>query len=296
MPAPVMKATFTGAGFLIPQEETFMLGAGFYNMDCMDALKDYPDGYFDLAIVDPPYGSGNAGGGMTDLHPPDDSTGTGRRYNRFGNPGSIFEKYKRRADEWSADGKAATTENGPDEEHRKWIDRRGGAWAGKYGKKIIGWDTAPGEDYFRELFRISKNQIIWGGNYFCLPPTRCFLVWRKLTISESFSMAMCEYAWTSFNENAKIFECAPQGTASEQRFHPTQKPVKLYSWILSRYAKEGDRILDTHVGSASSLIACHRAGLEYTGFEVDPEYFRSASARLDIEKNQVTMFDVMNGV
>ena len=92
-------------------------------------------------------------------------------------------------------------------------------------KKIIGWDVAPGEEYFKELFRVSKNQIIWGGNYFSLPPTRCFLVWRKLTISESFTMAMAEYAWTSFNGNAKVFECAPQGASKDPRFHPTQKPV-----------------------------------------------------------------------
>lgn len=93
-------------------------------------------------------------------------------------------------------------------------------------KKIIGWDVAPGEEYFKELFRVSKNQIIWGGNYFSLPPTRCFLVWRKLTISESFTMAMAEYAWTSFNGNAKVFECAPQGASKDQRFHPTQKPSR----------------------------------------------------------------------
>lgn len=104
-------------------------------------------------------------------------------------------------------------------------------------KKIIAWDVAPEQAYFDELFRISRDQIIWGGNYFALPPTRCFLIWKKLTISESFSMAMAEYAWTSFTGNAKIFEAAPQGNAKEERFHPTQKPIALYSWILSKYAK-----------------------------------------------------------
>jgi len=173
------------------------------------------------------------------------------------------------------------------------VYRTGGKWASKYDKKIIAWDTAPGQEYFDELFRVSRNQIIWGGNYFSLPPTRCFLVWRKLTITENFSMAMCEYAWTSFNDNAKVFECAPQGTAEEKRFHPTQKPVKLYSWILSRYAKEGDRILDTHVGSASSLIACWRAGLEYTGFEIDQDYYKNASKRLEAEKNQINIFELL---
>ncbi len=173
--------------------------------------------------------------------------------------------------------------------------RTGGTWAEKYGKKIIAWDVAPGEEYFKELFRVSREQIIWGGNYFALPPTRCFLVWKKLTISENFSMAMCEYAWTSFKGNAKLYECAPQGTAAEQRFHPTQKPVSLYSWILNRWAKRGDRILDTHAGSASSLVACHRAGLEAWGFEIDETYWRLASKRLEEEKAQVSIFDLLDG-
>jgi site-specific DNA-methyltransferase (adenine-specific) len=157
-------------------------------------------------------------------------------------------------------------------------------------KKIIAWDVAPEQAYFDELFRISRDQIIWGGNYFTLPPTRCFLIWKKLTISESFSMAMAEYAWTSFTGNAKIFEAAPQGNAKEERFHPTQKPIALYSWILSKYAKPGMKILDTHVGSASSLIACHRAGLDYWGFEIDPGYYERAKERLEKEKAQINLF------
>jgi len=169
--------------------------------------------------------------------------------------------------------------------------RTGGGYSKKYGKSIEHWDIAPPPEYFEELARVSQNQIIWGGNYFGLPPTRCFLVWRKLTISESFSMAMCEYAWTSFNDNAKFYEAAPQGTAKEPRFHPTQKPVKLYSWILSLFAKPGDKILDTHAGSASSLIACHRAGLEYLGFEIDNGYYEKAKARLDDEKVQMTLWE-----
>ena len=157
-------------------------------------------------------------------------------------------------------------------------------------KKIVAWDVAPEQDYFDELFRVSRYQIIWGGNYFNLPPSRNFIVWRKLSISESFSMAMAEYAWTNIVGNAKVFECMPQGTANEQRFHPTQKPIKLYSWLLSKYAKPGMKILDTHVGSASSLIACHRAGLEYWGFEIDPVYYKAAKERLDREQAQVNMF------
>lgn len=178
--------------------------------------------------------------------------------------------------------------------------RTGGGYFRKYkpggvfsDADITHWDVAPDKAYFDELARVSKNQIIWGGNYFDLPPTRCFLIWQKLTISENFSMAMCEYAWTSFNDNAKIFACTPQGTAEERRLHPTQKPVKLYQWILARYAKEGYKILDTHAGSASSLVACHRAGLEFVGFELDPEYYRMAKARLDAEMAQVNIFDLM---
>jgi site-specific DNA-methyltransferase (adenine-specific) len=162
-------------------------------------------------------------------------------------------------------------------------------------KKIITWDVAPEKEYFTELFRVSRNQIIWGGNYFELPPTRCFLIWRKLTISENFSMAMAEYAWTSFNSNSKVFEHAPQGTSKEKRFHPTQKPVALYEWILNRYAKDGDTILDTHVGSASSLIACHKTRHKFVGFELDPYYYELASKRLREEQAQMTIFDFLEG-
>lgn len=103
-------------------------------------------------------------------------------------------------------------------------------------------------------------------------------------------MSMAEYAWTSFDGNAKVFECAPQGTAKEKRIHACQKPIALYTWLLQKYAKPGDKILDTHVGSASSLIACHRAGLEYWGFEIDATYYRQARERLDRETAQVSMF------
>ena len=151
------------------------------------------------------------------------------------------------------------------------------------------WDVAPTKEYFNELARISKNQIIWGGNYFNLPPTRCFLIWRKLTISENFSMAMCEYAWTSFNDNAKIFECAPQGN-KEKRFHPTQKPIALYHWIISRYAKDGDKILDTHAGSGSCLIAAHDTGHEFMGFELDKYYYDKATERMENHFAQTSLF------
>ena len=172
-------------------------------------------------------------------------------------------------------------------------DKRGHMCGGHAKKYSYGhWDIAPDKTYFEELFRVSKAQIIWGGNYFELPPTRCFLIWKKLSISENFTMAMAEYAWTSFNDNAKIFECAPQGKKGE-RFHPTQKPVALYEWILNKYAKKGDIILDTHVGSASSLIACRNTNHKYVGFEIDPNYYRLASDRLNRETAQMNIFDFM---
>lgn len=209
-----------------------------YNMDCMEGMKQFPDKYFDLAIVDPPYG-----GGWED-----------KKRSRFG---SWFDKYEIKA------------------------NRVGGGYAKKYGKKIEHWDIAPDESYFKELFRVSKNQIIWGGNYFKLPPTRGFVIWRKLTISESFSMAMCEYAWSSFNANAKYIELPPQGTTKEKRFHPTQKPVALYRWLLNNYAKSGDKILDTHAGSASSFVAAYEMSFDYIGFEIDKDYYDSACKRME---------------
>lgn len=152
------------------------------------------------------------------------------------------------------------------------------------------WDIAPPPEYFTELARVSKNQIIWGGNYFDLPPTRCFLIWRKLTISENFTMAMAEYAWTSFNDNAKIFSFPPQGN-TESRIHPTQKPVALYKWILSRYAAPGQKILDTHLGSGSSRIAAYDLGLDFWGYEIDPVYFRQQEERFAKHTAQQSLFE-----
>ncbi|GHU11267.1 hypothetical protein FACS1894151_10930 [Spirochaetia bacterium] len=167
----------------------------------------------------------------------------------------------------------------------------GGAWASKYGSDINDWDIAPGKEYFDELFRVSNYQIIWGGNYFDLPPSRNFIIWRKLTISENFSMAMAEYAWTNINGNAKVFECAPQ---DPERFHPTQKPVKLYKWLLSKYAQPGYKILDTHLGSGSIAIACHDLGFDLTGCELDTDYYNAAMERLRIHQKQ-QIFDFFNG-
>ena len=143
---------------------------------------------------------------------------------------------------------------------------------GHYGGKGKKWDNeTPDKEYFTELKRVSKNQIIWGGNYFDLPPTRCFLIWDKQQ-PEGVSFASCEYSWTSFDKSAKTFYMRPQN-ADNIRIHPTQKPVKLYEWLLMNYAKEGDKILDTHLGSGSIALACHNLGYDLTACELDKDYY-----------------------
>ena len=170
------------------------------------------------------------------------------------------------------------------------VQRTGGTWAAKYGKKIIDWDFAPSQEYFDEMFRVAQHSILWGGNYFALPPTRCFIVWKKLTISEEFSMAMAEYAWTDFNENAKVYEGAPQGKKNDPRFHPCQKPVELFSFCLKHFAKPGDTIFDPFMGSGSSRIAAWKAGLDYIGVEADKTYFQKEEERFERFTRQMNLF------
>ena len=150
-----------------------------------------------------------------------------------------------------------------------------------------GWDNQiPSKEYFTELKRVSKNQIIWGGNYFLdnLGNTRCFIVWDK-KISEDFSLSMSELAWTNFDKLAKIFRmCVPK---IRGKIHPTQKPVKLYEWLLMNYAKEEDKILDTHLGSGSIAIACHNLGYDLTACELDKEYYDAAIKRLNEHQSQL---------
>ena len=201
-----------------------MLDFGFYNMDCMEGMKEFPDKYFELAIVDPPYGLGES----------------------VVNSGGRFKRYENKNGNWDL--------------------------------------TIPTQEYFVELKRVSRNQIVWGGNYFNLPPTKCFLIWDKKQ-PHDVSFASCEMAWTSFNSVAKTFYYSPM--QDKWRFHPTQKPVALYEWLLQHYAKKGDKILDTHVGSASSLIACYNLGFDYVGFELDKDYFDAASKRIDENKAQI---------
>jgi len=160
---------------------------------------------------------------------------------------------------------------------------------GRYNANQSKWDAAsPDQRYFDEIQRISADQIIWGGNYFQLPPTRCFLIWDKQQ-PESVSFASCEYAWTSFDQSAKTYYQRPQNM-DFYRIHPTQKPVKLYDWLLTNYAKPGQRILDTHLGSGSSAIAAHYFGVDFVGCEIDKHYFDAAQQRFDNETKQIAMF------
>jgi site-specific DNA-methyltransferase (adenine-specific) len=157
----------------------------------------------------------------------------------------------------------------------------------------------PDAEYFKELSRVAKKTIIWGGNYFLdnLGATECLIVWDKKRRGLNF--ADCEIAWTNIKEPCRIFEWKWNGMLQEDmknkeyRIHPTQKPVALYRWLLEHYAKEGDKILDTHVGSASSLIACREMGFKYVGFEIDPDYYHEAKKRLDQAENQVNIFDLL---
>ncbi len=151
------------------------------------------------------------------------------------------------------------------------------------------WDAAiPSDVYFDELRRVSVDQIIWGGNYFPLPPTQCFLIWDKVQPFD-FSLAMCEMAWTSFSKPAKMLTLS---VATERgKIHPTQKPVALYRWLLKNYAKPGQRILDTHLGSGSIAIACDIEGFDLVGCEIDADYIAGARKRLADHQSAPRLFD-----
>jgi len=198
------------------------------NCDCMEYMATVPDKYFDLAIVDPPYGLGN-----------------------------------------------------------KLVD--GGAGRnGKFDKNrdSVKWDILPADEYFEQLFRVSKNQIIWGSNYFSMPPTRCNLIWYKM---QEFSGADFELAWTSFDKASKAFKMSRVEAYSDGKIHPTQKPVALYNWLLTNYAKKGQRVFDSHLGSGSSAIAAHYFGVDFVGCELDKDYFDAAKARFDMATKQLAM-------
>jgi site-specific DNA-methyltransferase (adenine-specific) len=162
----------------------------------------------------------------------------------------------------------------------------GGTWSAKYKNHEGRLGGKPNKKYFDELFRISINQIIWGGNYFALPKNRCFIIWDK--IARMPSLSDCEYAWSSFDENAKIFSHVRN--VPEKRIHITQKPVKLYRWLLQNYAKPGQKIFDSHGGSMSSAIACDMEGLDLDICEIDKDYFDAAVKRFKEYKRQLKLF------
>ena len=205
-----------------------------FNMDCIEGMKQYPDNYFDLAVVDPPYGI------------------------------SINENMG--------------IKKGQIKRHKK---------------KVLWDDEIPSDEYFIELKRISTNQIIWGGNYFpkiweygC----KHFIFWDKKTpLGMSFSDG--ELAWTSFNKaNRRVILRNSGNNVSIKKIHPTQKPIELYDWIFRNYAQPTDKILDTHLGSGSSRIAAHKAGLDFVGFELDKEYFDASVKRFEQYKLQLKLF------
>lgn len=148
-------------------------------------------------------------------------------------------------------------------------------------------DSTPKQTYFSELMRVSKDQIIWGGNYFNLPATQNYIVWDKVQ-PEDFSLAMCEFAWCSIQRPAKIFKRSV--LAERNKIHPTQKPVALYEWLLTHYAKQGDKILDTHLGSGSSRIAAYNLGFDFTGYEIDKDYFDAQEKRFQAHTAQCSLF------
>lgn len=222
-----------------------MLDFGFYNMDCMEGMKQFPDQFFHLAIVDPPYGGVTQGGYMKNQ----ESGGVAKNRNNYHL--SLWEQGK------------------------------------------------PKKEYFDELRRVSKNQIIWGGNYFTTllnHDSQCWIVWDKEK-PDGVSYADVELAYTSFDMASKLFHFAWNGMIQgdmknkEYKIHPTQKPVALYKWLLSKFSNEGEIILDTHVGSASSLIACRETGHKYVGFEIDPIYYAKAKDRLQTAEAQMNIFD-----
>jgi site-specific DNA-methyltransferase (adenine-specific) len=212
----------------------------FYNADNMDIMKQYPDKYFDLAIVDPPYGINIA----------------------YDPTGRILTNRK----------------------------TRNGLYSSKAKEQ---WDDKPNKEYFKELLRVSKNQIIWGGQFFAehLPPKQCWLVWDKMNGDSSFSD--CELAYTSFDLGLRIFK---KHIETRKKIHICQKPISLYEWILTKYAKDGFKILDTHLGSGSIAIAIDKANtldkknLTFVGIELDPDYFNASIERFRNHKAQFTLF------
>lgn len=216
-----------------------------FNIDCLEGMKQYPDKYFELAIVDPEYGL---------------------------DVGNMKMGHKKGQDKIT-----------------------------KYVKKD--WDVKPaGGDYFNEIFRVSINQIIWGGNYFVqhLPVNKAWIVWDKMQ-PEGVTFSMHELAFTSFDGQARIFRKSFASSCNKvannnklaqiyAKIHPAQKPVELYKWLLKNYANPGDKILDTHLGSGSSRIAAYDMGFDFTGYEIDKDYFEAQEKRFQTHIRQLDLF------
>lgn len=211
------------------------------NIDCMEYMKNLPDKFFDIAIVDPPYGIAY----------------------------SQLVGIKKKQDGWK--------------------ERTSSIWD----------SSIPPKQYFTELFRVSKNQVIWGGNYFDLPPTRCYIIWDKV---QRIDQADCEFAWTSFNKSARIFDYArgnesgfaPKLTHDQKKhanIHPTQKPLGLYKFVYSNFVEAGWKILDTHLGSGSSAVVAEKMGFDFVGCEIDKTYYDAALKRF-YEATDMGMFNV----
>ena len=164
-----------------------------------------------------------------------------------------------------------------------------GGIKGNY-KKNLEWDVKPKKEYWNELFRVSKNQIVWGANNFEMPPSEYFCIWNKKQTVDNFATA--EYAWISMGlkKPAKMFDYGIHKHNHTYKIHPTQKPIKLYEWLLMNYAKEGDKILDTHLGSGSIAIACHNLGYDLTACELDKEYYDAAIQRINEHTQQLRIF------
>jgi site-specific DNA-methyltransferase (adenine-specific) len=203
-----------------------------YNIDCMDYMRQFPDKFFELAIVDPPYGLGTK------------TTDGGSRKN---SQTKFMEDIRR-----------------------------------------TNWDNSiPDKKYFHELVRVSKNQIIWGGNYMCehIGQTKCILIWDKMTYIPT--MSQFEFAFCSMNKHPKLIKI---NSNDPNRHHPTQKPIALYRWLLQNYAKKGDKILDTHLGSGSSRIAADMEAFDFYGCELDAEYYNDSCKRFNEYKLQQKLF------
>ena len=168
--------------------------------------------------------------------------------------------------------------------------KKGGSHVNKHGSEKGQWNNEkPTKEYFDELFRVSKNQIIWGANNFELPTSEYFIIWQKSN-AEDFSFAMCEMAWTNCKVPAKVYKKLHVSVEDKNKIHPTQKPIELYKWILDKYAKQGDKILDTHLGSGSIAIACHDYKFDLTACELDEEYFEKAKQRIINHVAQQSLF------